>query len=253
MKFLISPAKTMSSVASIGTPVVTTPRFKSEADMIIREMLKIPADELKSALKLSPKLALESMERLRSFFSPDSADIPAILAYTGVVFKNISPKDFSSEDFLFAQEKLRIVSVAYGLLRALDGIKPYRLEYDVKLPELEDNSLYNFWKKRQTETFINEIKEDGGILVNLASKDVQPSFDWKRICKEVRVITPEFLVNKNGKQKTIVIYAKMLRGQMSRFIIKNKISDPELLKSFEWEGFHFRPKMSDAERWIFMV
>ena len=253
MKFLMSPAKTMSSVSSATTPTVTIPQFKNEADMIIRELLKFPADELKSVLKLSPKLALERMERLRSFFSPNVADIPAILAYTGVVFKNMSPKDFTAEDFLFAQDNLRIVSVAYGLLRALDGIRPYRLEYDVKLPELEDDSLYNFWKNRQTDCFIDEIKNDDGILVNLASKDVQPSFDWKKVCKEVRVITPEFLVNKNGKPKTVVIYAKMLRGQMSRFIIKNKISDPELLKTFEWEGFYFRPEMSDADRWIFMA
>ena len=62
--------------------------------------------------------------------------LQAILAYTGVVFKNINPKDFTEADFRFAQDHLRLVSICYGLLRPLDLIKPYRMEYDVKLPEL---------------------------------------------------------------------------------------------------------------------
>lgn len=31
----------------------------------------------------------------------------------------------------------------------------------------------------------------------------------------------------------------MARGAMTRYIIKNRIENPEEIKSFEWEGFHF--------------
>ena len=37
--------------------------------------------------------------------------------------------------------------------------------------------------------------------------------DWKRVESEVRVITPDFQVWKGGKLKTVVIYAKMCRGE----------------------------------------
>ena len=174
------------------------------------------------------------------------------MAYTGVVFKHINPKDFSEEDFLFAQTHLRIVSICYGLLRPLDLIKPYRMEYDIKLPELGDGNMYNFWKGRQTQSLIKEVKADDNLLINLASMDVQPAFEWKKIEDSVRIITPEFKVWKNGKAETIVIYAKMARGQMSRYIIKNKISNPEELKSFTWEGFQYKETLSSENNWVFL-
>ena len=34
-------------------------------------------------------------------------------------------------------------------------------------------------------------------------------FDWKRVEREVRVVTPEFQVWKNGKLASIVIYIKI--------------------------------------------
>ena len=71
--------------------------------------------------------------------------------------------------------------------------------------------------------------------MNLA--DMKELFDWKRIEKEVRVITPEFQVWKDGKLKTIVVYTKMCRGEMVRFLVKNRIENPEDLKAFSWEGF----------------
>lgn len=66
--------------------------------------------------------------------------------------------------------------------------------------------------------------------------DLQPSFDWKKVEQSVRVITPDFKVWKNGKAETIVIYAKMARGQMTRYIVKNRITNPDALKDFTWEG-----------------
>lgn len=102
------------------------------------------------------------------------------MAYTGVVFKNINPKDFTEADFRFAQDHLRLVSICYGLLRPLDLIKPYRMEYDVKLPELGEGNMYIYWRARQTEPLIEEVKADDNLLINLGSMDLQPSFDWKR-------------------------------------------------------------------------
>lgn len=59
----------------------------------------------------------------------------------------------------------------------------------------------------------------------------------------------EFL---SGKEETIVIYAKMCRGQMSRYLIKNWISDPETLKAFTWEGFSYKESMSEGDNWVFL-
>ena len=147
---------------------------------------------------------------------------------------------------------MRFVSGCYGLLRPLDLIKPYRMEFDVKIPELGDGNMYAFWKDRQTNTLIHDVRQGDEILLNLASLDIQPSFQWKEVERSVRIITPEFKIWKNGKAETIVIYAKMCRGQMSRYLIKNRISDPETLKAFTWEGFSYKESMSEGDNWVFL-
>lgn len=252
MHILLSPAKTITGTSKIEVPSGSIPQFQQAATDIALYMAQYSVEDLKRLLKLSPKLALESYERFQHFHSTDERPLQALLAYTGVVFKHINPKDFSEEDFLFAQTHLRIVSICYGLLRPLDLIKPYRMEYDIKLPELGDGNMYNFWKGRQTQSLIKEVKADDNLLINLASMDVQPAFEWKKIEESVRIITPEFKVWKNGKAETIVIYAKMARGQMSRYIIKNKISNPEELKSFTWEGFQYKETLSSENNWVFL-
>jgi len=251
MLVLLSPAKTMTGISKIKAPEGTTPRFAREASDIALQMAQYPGEELKRILKLSPQLALESYQRFQEFHSDETSLLQALLAYTGVVFKHINPKDFTSEDFLFAQDHLRIVSICYGLLRPLDKIKPYRIEYDIKLPELGEGNMSVYWRPRQTQLLIDDVKANNGLLINLASMDVQSSFDWKAIEQSVRIITPEFKVWKNGQYKTIVIYAKMARGEMSRYIIRNRIDNPEDLKFFEWEGFVYNAELSGKDNWVF--
>lgn len=252
MHIILSPAKTMAGTSKIKAPAGTTPRFNREAIEIALHMAQYPAEELGRILKLSPKLMLESYRRFQNFHSTEEEPLQALLAYTGVVFKNINPKDFTEADFRFAQDHLRLISICYGLLRPLDLIKPYRMEYEVKLPELGEGNMYNYWRPRQTELLIDEVKKNGNILMNLASQEIQGAYNWKEVEKAVRIITPEFKVWKNGKIQTIVIYTKMARGQMTRYILKNRITDPEALKDFSWEGFTYNESLSDGDNWVFL-
>lgn len=61
------------------------------------------------------------------------------------------------------------------------------------------------------------------------------------------------MVYKNGKPTTVVVYAKMCRGEMTRFILKNRIEDVEALKTFEWEGFTFNETLSQKDRMVFTL
>ena len=155
------------------------------------------------------------------------------------MFKHLHPADYTAEDFQYAQQHLLITSFLYGLLRPLDSIQNYRLEGNVRLPEHERKTMFEYWHPLLTDYFIDAIRQQGGILVNLASGEMKDLFDWEKVCREVQVITPEFYTLKNGKPTTVVIYAKMCRGEMTRFILKNRIAHPEQLKEFEWEGFSY--------------
>jgi cytoplasmic iron level regulating protein YaaA (DUF328/UPF0246 family) len=249
---IISSAKTMAGISNVKAPSATIPRFIKEAKEIALHMAQFPAEELSRILKINPALAAGNYLRFRNFHSSDTPSLQALLAYTGVVFKNINPADFSPEDFLFAQDSLRIASFCYGLLRPLDMIKPYRMEGDVKIPELGDGAIYTYWRDRQANTLIDDIKQADNILINLAAMDIQPAFRWKKTAKEMRIITPDFKVWKGDKAQTIVIYAKMARGQMVRYIIKNRMNDPEGLKNFSWEGFGYNEELSEGDNWVFL-
>jgi cytoplasmic iron level regulating protein YaaA (DUF328/UPF0246 family) len=242
----------MTGASNVKAPPATTPRFIKEAKEIALYMIQFPAEELSRVLKINPGLAAGNYLRFQHFHSGDTPSLQALLAYTGVVFKNINPTDFSPGDFLFAQDSLRIASFCYGLLRPLDMIKPYRMEGDMKIPELGDGNLYAYWRDRQTDTLIHDVKQAGNTLVNLAAMDIQPAFRWQKAAEETRIITPGFKVWKGNKAQTIVIYAKMARGQMVRYIIKNRINNPEELKNFSWEGFGYNEELSGRDNWVFL-
>jgi len=253
MLVLLSCAKTMSAVSKVKVPLTTSPRFQKEAAEIALQMSQFSVDELERLLRVNAKIAVENYKRYQAFHAEATPELPALLAYTGIVFKRLNPKDFSVEDFEYAQEHLRLTSFCYGLLRPLDVIRPYRLEGDVRLPEKGGITMFDYWKPLLTDCFIEEIKKRGGILVNLASGEMKDLFDWKRVESEVRVVTPDFQVWKGGKLKTVVIYAKMCRGEMVRYIIKNRIGCPEDLRDFSWEGFTFDEGLSTDNHLQFVL
>lgn len=240
MLVLLSCAKTMNAKVPAATPdVVTIPRYQEIANEIAMAMTQYSVDQLEQELTINTELAVENYKRYQSFHAPESPKLPALLSYSGIVFQQLNAETFTPEDWDYAQNHLRLTSFCYGLLRPLDLIHPYRLEGRIKIPELGGKTLYAFWKERLTDQFLEDINAAGGTLCNLASAEMKKLFDWKRIEREVEVITPTFQVVKEGRKKTIVIYAKMCRGAMARFILQNELKKEEDLFSFDWEGFAY--------------
>ena len=229
----------MSSRACPSVPACTRPAFAREALETALELAQYSPSELADMLRVSHKIAAENCLRYRDFASDACPSVPALCAYTGAVFKRIAPDDFSADDFRYAQAHLNITSFLYGLLRPLDLIHNYRLEGDAVLPDNGGQSMFAYWQSRLTGLLLERVKADDGILVNLASEEMKRLFDWKRVCREVKVITPEFRVWKGDKLRSIVVYTKMCRGEMTRYLLKGRITDPEALKAFTWEGFRW--------------
>lgn len=236
MQILISCAKTMGHTP-VDVPETSIPHFVTEAENAVRQLMKLSPEDIAAALKVNQQLAAENARRYADFFAENTPEVPALLAYTGIVFQQIGVNDFSLEDLRFAQDHMFITSFLYGLLRPLDLIRPYRLEGNVKLED--GKSRFDYWKPLLTDFLIEKVKADDGILVNLASAEMKKLFDWKKVCKEVKVLTPDFKTIQGERERSIVIYTKMSRGQMTRFILKNHLVLPEELSAFE-------PDIADA-------
>lgn len=251
MQILLSCAKTMADRTALHPPRTTEPLFRAEADAAAAALASLPTDDLARILRVNRAIASENRRRYASFH--DAETLPALAAYTGIVFKRLDPSTFTEADFEYAQEHLNITSFLYGLLRPLDAIRPYRLEGDAVLPDAGDETRFAFWQQRLTDLFLDKIRADDGLLLNLASAEMKRLFDWRRLCREVRVITPEFRIREGERLRTVVVYMKMCRGEMTRFVLKNRINDPEIVKTFEWEGFRFDPAGSRGDDWLFTM
>ena len=65
------------------------------------------------------------------------------------------------------------------------------------------------------------------------------------------MVTAAFQEIRDGKPRTISFLAKRARGLMARFIIRQRIDDPEGLKNFSDEGYGFRPDLSVDDKLVF--
>jgi hypothetical protein len=85
------------------------------------------------------------------------------------------------------------------------------------------------------------------VLLNLASNEYFSAV--KRSALKARVINVDFKDLKNGQYKIISFYAKKARGMMSRFVIEQRINDPEQLKQFDVQGYYYSAEQSKPDIW----
>jgi cytoplasmic iron level regulating protein YaaA (DUF328/UPF0246 family) len=146
---------------------------------------------------------------------------------------------------------LRILSGLYGALRPLDGIQPYRLEMGSRLKNPRGKNLYAFWGDRIAKQLNEDAAEAGtDTLINCASQEYFGAVDLDALT--LRVITPVFMEMKNGQPKIVSFYAKKARGSMARFIIENRLSDPEAIKDFDTGGYAFNADLTEGDNWVFL-
>lgn len=250
MLALISPAKTMQSRARIDTrqAIFSQPRFREQTEYIVSLMLRYSADELAEIFKVSGAIARQLQGRFKQFYDDGAGLLPAIDGYDGVVYRHF--KDVVNSDYL--QARVRISSLLYGLLRPYDLIRAYRMEGYVRLAG-SDERVDKFWRDIQTQTLIDDVNDMGGVLLYLASKEEQNAFHWREVRSKIRVIDFKFLQEKNGKLRQVVIYTKMARGEMIRYMMAQNITDPEELKSFEWSGYRYNDALSSENEWVWLM
>ena len=251
MLITISPAKTLDFSQQGNCTDHSTPDFLEESRELIKATRKLSPEELSELMGISQKLALLNYQRYLQWktpFTPNNAK-QALLAFRGDVYEGMSAQTLSASDLGFAQEHLRILSGLYGVLRPLDLIQAYRLEMGTKLKTARGNDLYQFWGDKITESLNSALRQQGGLLINLASNEYFKSVLSKKL--DARVITPEFKDAKSGQYKVIGFYAKKARGLMSAFIIKNRLQEAEEIKAFDERGYSYDKSLSAAGKWVF--
>jgi uncharacterized protein len=247
MLVVVSPAKKLN-MKSVNNFKETQPSFSNNVNELVDIARGLTVDDLQNLMDISPKLAELNRQRFQSFGNQEKK--AAAFAFAGDTYKGLDIETMSSDDVLWAQKHLRILSGLYGLLRPLDAIEPYRLEMGSKLQGEHGGSLYEYWNEKITSS-LNLYGEEIGtkVLVNCASNEYFNVIIPKVL--SLRVIVPVFLERKNGLEKTVSFYAKNARGAMARFIIQNRIKDEENLKNFNVNGYLFDSQKSSKDKLVF--
>jgi cytoplasmic iron level regulating protein YaaA (DUF328/UPF0246 family) len=250
MKIIISPAKSLDFESKAPTSLFTQPQFLSQSKKLHKKLKSLSKNKIGDLMKISDALADLNYERNQVWetpFTPENAK-QAIYSFTGEVYRGIDAHSLSEQKIPLLQNRLRILSGLYGLLKPLDLIQPYRLEMGTRLKVGKTENLYKFWG----DTLANKLNEellDDALLINLASSEYFKAVNQKVL--KVPMITPVFKELKNGDYKVIMTFAKKARGLMVRYLLENNITTIEGLKGFNGENYRFSTALSSKTELVF--
>ncbi len=252
MLIVLSPAKMLIEPPAVRDLPATQPRLLDQAEKLVAKASKMKPAQLGKLMSISDKLSQLNFERYQAWSQPFDANNArqALLSFNGGVYQGLDAATLEGDDLDWAQQHVAILSGLYGVLRPLDLMQPYRLEMGTKLTTRRGKSLYDFWGNRITDHLNAWLDgQDDKTVVNLASNEYFKSVKAKQLAGPV--ITPVFKDVKDGKARTIFLFAKRARGLMTRWAIQNRISSPAQLKSFDSEDYRFDASDSNDTRWVF--
>lgn len=250
MKIIISPAKSLDFENKAATSLHTQPCFLEQSNKLNKKLRTLSKKKISDLMNISPALAELNYNRNQNWQPPFTLDNAkqAVYAFTGEVYRGLDVTSLPEEKLPLLQERLRILSGLYGLLKPLDLIQPYRLEMGTRIKVGRRDNLYKFWADDLAKA-LNDEMQDGDLLINLASSEYFKAVPTKAL--KTPMITPVFKDLKNGQYKTIMTFAKKARGFMVRYILDHNITTLDKLKGFNTEGYGFSETMSTETELVF--
>ena len=229
MKIIISPSKTQSPnyEKKFEDKELLFPKKHKKVLAMLRKHTKA---SLRNGMKIKDDLLHNTYKNIKNYNKLE--EFQAFYGFTGLVFFNMDRNSYSVEDLKYIEENVRILDAFYGVLEPGTLIKPYRLDMKMQL----GINLYKHWD-------ISEYFKDE-LIINLASDEFS-----KMIDKDM--ITVSFFQDKTGKHVNQPTYAKMARGRFVDFMVKNKITSVEEVKTFNLDGYCLNEDLSSVSNLIF--
>lgn len=244
MRILISPAKKMNADTD-GLAPLGFPLFLEETGRLLAALRGMAPGELQKLWKCSGAIARLNIERLQAMDLRRGLT-PALLSYEGIQYQYMAPGVMEAGQLGYLQERLRILSGFYGILRPFDGVRPYRLEMQAKLSVGGKQDLYAFWGGRLAE----QVGAEADWVLNLASKEYSRAVT--PYLPGASVLTCVFGQWKDGRVVEAGTMCKMARGQMVRWLAENRVERREDIREFSDLGYRFEAGASTERQMVFI-
>lgn len=256
MLILIAESKTMNtSLRQVPYEefIRHIPSGEGKAEEIMAHLREAAEEEVGDMLRISPKLAREVSRMIYDF--PDKlSGLPAVDAFTGVVFRQLKPSLWSKESRIYADNNLRIVSSLYGLLKPWDIVRPYRLDYSACAAP-GGVSLREFWKPACTVELVNLIKREGHReVISLLPAEAAKCFDWKIVKRFARVVSIQIKEPSGGDilRTPPARRLKEIRGRITEAIIGECLKDSCELERLRHPDFICSEYLGDVGSFVFL-
>lgn len=248
MKVIISPAKKMEMTTDI-LECKSHPHFLAEAQCLMHWLKSKSKSEFQKIWKCNDAIAELNHMRVQTF-GVSHALTPAALSYRGLQYQHMAPHVMDLASLSWLNNHLRILSGLYGILRPFDGIEPYRLEMQSRLPGFGSESLYDFWGGKLCAFLASE---EDSLILNLASKEYSKCItDYLPKYDGLSVVTCVFGQIVDGKIKEKGTLAKMARGDMVRYLASVSAETLDEVKRYNGLGYKFREDLSKEKTLIFI-
>ena len=245
MKIIISPAKKMRVDNDTFVPL-SKPAFLDKTEKIKEALTKMELPALQKLWECNDEIAELNFNRLRNM-NLERNLTPAVFAYDGLQYQHIAPNVLDEAALDYLQKNLKILSGFYGILRAFDGVVPYRLEMQARLACDGYKNLYAFWNSM----LYDELTKDDGEVLNLASKEYSKAVE-PFVKNGVRFVTCVFGTYVKGKLKVKATEAKMARGEMVRLCAENNVQSVDEVKAYNVRGYVFNEELSSENEFVFV-
>lgn len=239
MKIIISPAKTVKEgQGQYGS----LPQLLARTEQIRKEVLKKDLYELMEMWGCSEKIAEINQKRFAEMNLSENL-MCAIERYTGMQYQSLDYASLNETQKAYILKHVWIPDAFYGLLKADDGIVPYRMDFHTQIQINGRKDLYEYWKDLPSSL----IEDD--LLINLASEEyakaILPYYKGN-------VINIRFARYKNGKLVSASTLAKKARGTFLRWMAVNSMESLEQMKDFDLDGFHYEKDVSNESCFVFV-
>lgn len=251
MLFVLSPAKTLDFSPPPADLPATRPALARDTAELAQVARGLSAADLKRLMGISDKLAELNVARFAAFRpGARTGGVQAALAFAGDVYTGLRARELDAEALGWAQDRVRILSGLYGVLRPLDRIQPYRLEMGVKLETARGASIYEFWGERLAKALDAAGRGQADpTVVNLASQEYFGAVARRAL--KAPVVACQFKEEAAGALKIVSFYAKVARGLMVRHAVDARAERVDDLRRFDRAGYRHRPELSSDTELVF--